>query len=204
MLKKPLSNQKSKQKKVLFFDELPWLATPRSRCLEELEHFWNSWLSKRSDIVLVVCGSAASWILQKIVEAKGGLHNRLTDTIRLEPFSLGETREYLRSRKIQLTDKQILELYMVVGGIPYYLWHVEHGLSVPQIIDRLCFSSLGILYREYDRLFASLFGNQSIYEAVIKVLIRNPSGVSRDELLSHSGLEFPFEISGPVSVGLRL
>ena len=188
MLKKPLSKRRSKQKKVLFFDELPWLATPRSRCLEELEHFWNSWLSKRSDIVLIVCGSAASWMIQKIVEAKGGLHNRLTDTIRLEPFSLGETREYLRSRRIQLTDKQILELYMVVGGIPYYLRHVERGLSVPQIIDHLCFSSSGILYREYDRLFASLFGNRTIYETIVNVLVRNPSGISRDELLNRADL----------------
>ncbi len=188
MLKKPLSRRGSKKKKVLFFDELPWLATPRSRCLEALEHFWNSWLSKRSDLILIVCGSAASWMLQKIVEAKGGLHNRLTDTIRLEPFSLSETREYLRSRGIQLTDRQILELYMAVGGVPYYLRHIERGLSVPQIIDHLCFSSSGVLYKEYDRLFASLFGDRSIYEVVIAVLVRNPGGVSRDELLSRSGL----------------
>ena len=112
----------SREKKyVLFFDELPWLASPRSKFLQALDHFWNSWGSRQKNLVLVVCGSAASWMISRILHDKGGLHNRVTHRFRLEPFDLAETREFLRSRQIDLTDYQIIELYMAFGGVPLYL-----------------------------------------------------------------------------------
>jgi hypothetical protein len=101
---------------VLFFDELPWLAGKRSRFLPAFEHFWNAWAVKRRDLVVVVCGSAASWMIGKLLRARGGLHNRVTRRIRLEPFSLAEVECYCQSRKLQLSRYQLLELYMAMGG----------------------------------------------------------------------------------------
>ena len=75
-------------KKVVFIDELPWLDTPCSKFVTALDHFWNGWASARKDIVLVVCGSATSWIIDNIVMNYGGLHNRLTRQIYIEPFTL--------------------------------------------------------------------------------------------------------------------
>lgn len=124
-----------RRKVVVFFDELPWIATHRSGCLEELEHFWNAWCSRRDDIILIVCGSAASWMLRRIVDSRGGLHNRLTQTIRLLPLSLAETRQYFEDRRIAVHTSDLIELYMVFGGVPHYLDQVEKGRSVAQVVE---------------------------------------------------------------------
>lgn len=180
--------RKSKHKVVLFFDELPWIATHRSGCLQELEHFWNAWCSRRDDIVLVVCGSAASWMLKRIVNARGGLHNRLTQTIRLLPFTLAETRLFFDDRSIPLTNRNLIELYMLLGGVPHYLDHVERGQSVPQIVDRVCLRKDAPLGDEFDRLFVSLFGSDERYVQVVRELAKRRAGSSRGDLLSRTGI----------------
>jgi AAA+ ATPase superfamily predicted ATPase len=170
-------------KQVIFFDELPWMNTPRSNFIPALEHFWNSYASLRKDLIVVVCGSAASWMIQKIVKAKGGLHNRLTRQIRLMPFTLKETEEFLVSKRIKLTRMQITELYMVMGGIPFYLDFAEPGLSAAQIIDKVCFSKDGPLREEFQKLFSSLFEESHWHNKIIELLSKKRSGISRSEIL---------------------
>lgn len=177
--KRPVRNRKF----VLFFDELPWMATHRSGCLRELEHFWNAWCSRREDIILIVCGSAASWMLRRIVNARGGLHNRLTQTIRLLPFSLTETKAFFDAGNLQFTDRNLLELYMVFGGIPHYLDHIPRGRSVAQIVDALCLDKDGPLADEFDRLFASLFESDHKYVSAVRALASKRRGLTRSELL---------------------
>ena len=120
LLKQIVKNSRAR-KKVIFIDELPWLDTPKSSFLPALEHFWNGWATNRKDIVMIVCGSATSWIISKIVNNHGGLHNRLTDKILLEPFSLSECEAYSQSLGLVMSREQILESYMILGGIPFYL-----------------------------------------------------------------------------------
>ncbi len=179
---------KNGRKKVVFIDELPWLNTPKSGFLSGLEHFWNSWGSKQKDFILIICGSAASWMIQNVVKSKGGLHNRITRRIRLLPFTLRETELFLKSRGIKLTRFQITELYMAIGGIPHYLKQVEKGLSANQIIDKLCFSKTGLLYDEFDNLFSSLFDNSNRHLKVIKALAKEREGMTRNEILEKTGL----------------
>lgn len=176
------------RKHVIFLDELPWLDTARSKFCPALEHFWNSWASKRRDLLLVVCGSAASWMVKNLVEAKGGLHNRVTRKIRLLPFTLGETRAFLRSRGVELTDYQTIELYMALGGVPHYLKMAEPGLSAAQIIDRTCFHPQGELRTEFENLYASLFDKPDEHLALVKALAKKPGGFTRTELLAAAGL----------------
>lgn len=181
--------EKSKQKrKVIFIDELPWLDTMHSSFIPALEHFWNSWASARKDILLVVCGSAASWMINKLINNKGGLHNRVTQKIRIEPFTLKECNELLISRKISLEHYQLVQLYMVLGGIPFYWDAVEKGLSAPQNIDKLCFARNGLLTKEFDNLFKSLFIKAERHEAVISTLAKKSKGLTRDEISSDSKL----------------
>ena len=151
-------SKKSKGKHVIFLDELPWLSTPRSKFIPALQHFWNSFCSKRKDIILVVCGSAASWMIQNIVRSKGGLHNRLTRQIRLLPFNLSETKQYLHSRNMKSLDNySMVQIYMAIGGVPYYLSKIEKGKSAVQVIDALCFADSAPLRHEYEQLYRSLF-----------------------------------------------
>jgi AAA+ ATPase superfamily predicted ATPase len=175
-------------KKVVFLDELPWINTARSKFLSSLEHFWNSYGSSQNKIILVVCGSAASWMIQNIVRSRGGLHNRLTRQIRLLPFSLTETEAFFRKRKIKLTRFQIVELYMAFGGVPYYLKQAEPAMSVAQIIDYTCFSKNGVLRDEYDKLYASLFENSHNHLKIVEILSKKNKGITRNELLGQAKL----------------
>lgn len=181
------SLRRRRRKRVVFLDELPWLASRRSRFLPALEHFWNSWASRRSDFVFIVCGSAAGWMVRKIINARGGLHNRVTRRIRLDPFNLSETEEFLQTRGIDLDRHSVLELYMAMGGIPHYLKEVERGQSAASAIDRVFFGREGLLRTEFGRLFASLFDNHERHESVIRALASRLTGLTRGELAEHSG-----------------
>ena len=174
--------------KVIFFDEFPWLDTPKSRFLAAFDHFWNSWAVKQKNLVVVICGSAASWMIQNIVKNKGGLHNRLTRRIRLTPFNLYETEQFLRNQHVTLDRYQIVQLYMVTGGIPQYLNDIQAGESTNQIIDRLCFSKDGWLIDEFNNLYSALFDSADRHIAIVKTLANKPSGMTRTELVESSSL----------------
>jgi AAA+ ATPase superfamily predicted ATPase len=173
---------KHKEKIVLFLDELPWMATKKSGLLQELEYYWNRYWSGIPQVIVIACGSSASWLIKKIIYNKGGLYNRTTCQIRLLPFTLAETHHYLKSRKVAINQKQVLALYMVLGGIPYYLRYVEPGLSAAQNVQKIIFDKNSPLADEYERLFDSLFEHAHIYKELVKILSRKKEGVGRAEL----------------------
>ena len=175
-------------KKVIFIDELPWLDTRNSKFLSGLEHFWNSWASARNDILLVVCGSAAAWMVNQLLNNKGGLHNRVTERIKLEPFNLNETEEFLRSQGLNYDRYQTVLLYMVFGGIPFYLEKIKKGWSAMQNINELCFARNAPFRTEYDNLYASLFNKYERHIAVIEALAKKNKGLTRAEILKVSKL----------------
>lgn len=172
-----------REKKVIFLDELPWLDTPQSGFLSALEYFWNSWASARRDVILIICGSSASWIINKVINHKGGLHNRITKRIKLEPFTLAEAEAFFRSRNSAFERYQIVQLFMAFGGIPYYLDMVDVSQSAVQNINSLCFTGAGALRIEFDNLYASLFKKAQGHISVIEALATKSSGMSRDALV---------------------
>jgi AAA+ ATPase superfamily predicted ATPase len=189
-LEEALKKNKS-ARAVVFLDELPWMAVRKSGLIQALDRIWNTQLSKMPQVILVVCGSAASWIIDNLIHAKGGLHNRITRKIRLMPFTLAETQNYLKANHVTMGRQAVLELYMAIGGIPHYLNQVDRTLSAAQNVARLCFTENGFLRSEFLLLFDSLFGNSEIYEAIVRALAGKRQGLSREELLaaleSHSG-----------------
>ncbi len=189
LLEKYLDGLKGKKKKVIFIDEFPWMATRKSKFLMSFENFWNRYATKRKDLIVVICGSAASYMVQKIIKNKGGLHNRISHKIRLLPFNLNETELFLRSRKINYTKYDILQLYMVMGGIPHYLEKIKRGKSVVQNIDLLCFDKDGILNDEFNQLFASLFSESDNHLKIVVALASVKKGISRDELIVKTKLK---------------
>ena len=181
-------NSSTDEKKLVFIDELPWLETPKSDFLSALEYFWNGWATARKDIVLIVCGSATSWIVEKIINNHGGLHNRLTKRIKLNPFTLKECEEFSNSRNLALNRAQIVEAYMVIGGIPYYWNYIKKGHSIAQNIDNLFFKEGGELRDEFDMLYASLFKNPEGYIKIVTALGEKKAGMTRNEIISAAKL----------------
>lgn len=177
-----LTVRDDKKKIVIFLDEVPWMAGPKSNFLVMLDYYWNRHWSIDSKIKLIVCGSAASWMIEKILHDKGGLHNRVTLRLPVEPFTLAECKSYLHYRNINYSNKQILTLYMCLGGIPFYLKFVEKGLSAIQNINRICFHRKGTLYDEFDLLFSSLFQEHEMHEELIRFIGSKREGVSRSEI----------------------
>ncbi len=168
---------------ILFFDELPWLATRKSGFLKALEYFWNTRWSYRKKLILVVCGSAASWMMEKIVYTRGGLHNRITVNIPLRPFTLNETHHYLSSRSFEFNEQQLLQIYMIMGGIPHYLKSLRKG-SILQNINAICFQKGGLLFDEFDKLFHSLYSDPNTYIRIIKTIAKKQHGISRENLIN--------------------
>ncbi|AYD48070.1 AAA family ATPase [Arachidicoccus soli] len=177
-----LEKSKSK-KKIVFLDELPWLDTARSGFIQALEHFWNAWVSSRNDIILVVCGSAAAWMINKLINNKGGLHNRITHRIRLNPFTLNQCEAYFKNRSAKFDRYQILLIYMVMGGIPFYLDQIDTSQSADQNIDRLCFQQDGLLRREFNNLFHALFQKAEGHISIIEALSVKGRGLTRNEII---------------------
>lgn len=177
-----------KAKKVVFLDELPWMDTHRSGFITALEHFWNGWASSKPDILLIVCGSSTSWMLNKLIKNYGGLHNRVTRRMVIDPFSLGECEDYYRENKIVMNRHQMVECYMTLGGIPYYLSLMNKGLSLAQNIDALCFAQNGALRDEFSSLYNSLFKHAENHVKVVESLGRKTNGMTREEIIKATKL----------------
>ncbi|HPH90974.1 MAG TPA: ATP-binding protein [Ferruginibacter sp.] len=182
-----LSKRKSRKKPVVFIDELPWIAGKKSDFLKAFGFFWNSWAVK-NNIVVAICGSAASWMIKQVINNKGGLHNRVTRQICLQPFKCNEAKLFLQHQGLQFTDDQVTELYMVFGGIPFYLKLIPKGCSVAQAVTKVCFAENAPLKNEFDNLYAALFANHYNHIAVIKACYAKWKGMSHYEIVKASGI----------------
>lgn len=175
------------QRCVIFIDELPCFDTPRTGFINAFSHFWNTWGQRHREVLLIVCGSATAWMTKNIIDSYGGLHNRITREMHLHPFTLAETEQMLRAMQINWDRLSILHIYMIMGGIPYYLSLLNRGESVTQAIDRLYFSANASLQNEYKRMFASLFKSPEPYLDIVQVLSTTKKGMSRDDILKSLG-----------------
>lgn len=187
-LKDEISLIPSSQKIVLFFDELPWLDSPKSGFLRALEYFWNRHASRMENVIVIICGSAASWMIKKVIYNKGGLYGRLSAEIRLQPFSLGEVQSYFQERQISLTPKQTIEIFMVTGGVPKYLNYIERGKSSAQTINALCFTPQSPLLKEFHKLYDSLFNEAHRHVSIVRELANSRQGMTQLELSSALGV----------------
>ena len=176
-------------KKVVFLDEIPWMDTPRSDFKSALEWFWNSWGSAQEDLLLIICGSATSWIIDNVFHNTGGLYNRVTKRMHLKPFTLRECEDFFRMQNFAMTRGQITECYMIFGGVPYYLRLLSQRYSIHQDVERLFFAPGGQLRDEFRHLYASLFKNSDAYVRVIRALASRNSGMTREEIVSVSGMD---------------
>ncbi|MEZ4983614.1 MAG: ATP-binding protein [Saprospiraceae bacterium] len=188
LLRTVLEQPTEHKKKVVFLDELPWMDTPRSKFIPALEHFWNAWASARKDILLIVCGSAASWMIKNLLNNRGGLHNRVTHRIKLEPFNLNETESFLERQGFRIDRYQIVQLYMVFGGIPFYLEKLDAGQSALQNINRACFERGAPFRYEFENLYGSLFKNADNHIRIIEALSTKNKGLTREEIIQASGV----------------
>lgn len=187
------------ESKIVFFDELPWFDTPSSNFLSAFDHFWNDWAFYRNDIKLIVCGSATSWILNKIINGRGGMHNRATHKMLLQPFTLRQTQDYFNKNGFFYGTAEIIDCYMAVGGVAYYLSLFDKEVSVAENINNLCFEKGGELINEYNRIFKSLYKHPEKHIEIVKVLQTKNKGLTRNEIAAETG----FAGNGKLSTVLK-
>ena len=189
MLAQFLEGKDTGRRQVVFLDELPWLDTPRSGFITAFEGFWNTWGCHRNNLMLVVCGSANSWMLDNLVNNHGGLYGRTTYEVKLRPFKLSECEAFIRKKGIRMSRYDIVQSYMILGGIPYYWGYMKKGLSLAQNIDHLFFAEDAKLRDEYNRLFASVFANPEQMKHIVNCLGTRRVGLTRQEILDKIGLD---------------
>lgn len=180
-----LIEQSTEKKKVVFIDEIPWMDTPRSNFITALEYFWNSFASARKDVLLIICGSATSWIINKVLKNHGGLHNRVNMRISIQPFTLHECELYAKAKGMRSSRYELMEYYMVLGGVAFYWSLLDKGKSASQNIDDIFFARTGQLHNEFNELYDSLFGNPEPYLKIINVLGSKKVGMPRADLLDN-------------------
>ena len=187
LLENFLSSRESEERQVVFLDEMPWMDTPRSGFLTAFEGFWNGWGCSRDNLMVIVCGSANSWILNNLINNHGGLYGRVSCEICLNPFSLKETEVFFAERKISMSRYDLAQCQMILGGIPYYLDYFSRGYSLSQNIDRLFWGDAPKLKGEFDRLFASVFSKPEEMKAIIRTLSLRRKGLTRKEISKKTG-----------------
>ena len=188
MLELFLQSKDDGSRQLIFIDELPWLDTPKSGFITALEGFWNTWACSRKNLMLIVCGSATAWMTDKLINNHGGLYNRITSEIKLSPFTLGECEEYFNSENIKLSRYDIVQSYMITGGIPYYLSYYQSGLSLAQNVDNIFFSTNAPLKDEFKRLFNSIFINPDMMISLVKAIGSKHYGCTLSEISEALGI----------------
>lgn len=199
MLENLLESKGKDERQLVFLDELPWLDTPKSGFIIAFEAFWNTWGCHRDNLMVVVCGSATSWILDKLINNHGGLYNRVTYEIKLSPFSLVECEELFKSENIKLSRYDIVQSYMITGGMPYYLNYFQKGMSLAQNVDQLFFKNGAKLRNEYERLFASIFNNPEMMKSIIKLLSSRNAGYTRNEIAENTEYSIGGTLTGALN-----
>lgn len=188
LLEKFLQSKNDGSRQVVFLDELPWMDTPKSSFVRAFESFWNGWGSHRDNLMVIVSGSANSWIQNKLINNYGGLYNRLTYVIKLSPFNLNECEQFYKSNNVGLSRYDIAQSYMIFGGIPYYMGYVKPELSLAQNIDNLFFDSHGVFKDEFKRLFSSMFSDSEVVKSIVKFLYTRNAGYTRKEIVEKVGI----------------
>lgn len=178
-----LQGQDQNKRQLVFIDELPWMDTPRSGFITAFEGFWNNWGCHRRNLMVIVCGSASSWILDNLINNHGGLYGRVTCEIRLHPFTLLECEQFLQERGVDLSRYDIVQSYMALGGIPYYLGYLKRNLSLAQSLDEMFFQREAKLSDEFNRLFSSVFDRPVLMQQIVRILSGRNRGYTRSELL---------------------
>ncbi|MCM1048462.1 MAG: ATP-binding protein [Clostridiales bacterium] len=199
MLEILLERKNAFEKQVVFLDELPWIDTHKSGFITAFEGFWNTWGCHRDNLIVIVCGSATSWITDNLINNHGGLYNRLTYEIKLSPFSLGECEQYFIEKGIKLSRYDIAQAYMITGGIPYYLSYFKKGKSLSQNVDELFFVKNAKLKNEFVRLFLSIFNRPEMMMSIIKFLSTRNAGYTRSEIAAKTG----YSVGGTLSLALK-
>lgn len=182
MLEKLLQEKDDGTRQVIFLDELPWMDTPRSGFIRAFEGFWNTWACHRKNLMVIICGSANSWMMDELINNHGGLYGRVTYEIKLSPFTLKECEEFYSSKNIPFSRYDIVQSYMILGGIPYYMGYMSEELSFAQNIDELFFAKGAKLRMEYDRLFDSVFKRPEAIKAIVELLYSRNMGYTRSDI----------------------
>ncbi len=166
----------------LYFEEVQWLANYQPMFVSELKYAWDNYFKNKTGLVLILCGSSPSFIINEILLSKA-LYNRSQYEFPLREFSLTETKEFLAQR----SNREVMDAYLLVGGIPEYLRWVNNKSSILVSLCENSFKPASFFLNEYQRIFVSSLADKKHYKEIIEYLAKCRFA-TRDEILKHIGV----------------
>ena len=162
-----LSKKLGKVPCVLFFDEFQWMGDEGKNIVSHIKYAWDNYFLKNNRVHLVLCGSVSSFMVKQVIRSKA-LYGRINLEINLKPLHIQTIIPVFKKERSLL---ELIEMYMVTGGIPQYLKMFNLNKSILLNLLDLCFLPNGYLVNEFDRIFISHFGRNVHYRNIIESLI---------------------------------
>ncbi len=167
----------------IYFEEVQWLANYQNHFISELKYVWDNYFRYNDALRLILCGSSPSFMINQVLHSKA-LYNRSMYEIPLQPFTLHETALFFKKR----SQREIMDAYLTIGGIPEYLKRIK---SEPSLFIGICknaFKRGGYFTNEYKRIFISSLSGNKHYKLIIEYLSK-VRFTTRDEISKHLNIK---------------
>jgi uncharacterized protein len=149
----------------IYLEELQWLANYKSALIAELKYVWDNYFRHNPQLIIILCGSAPSFMLDKVVHSRA-LYNRSQYEIHLRELDITEAKALLHKRQC----REVFDAYLTVGGIPEYLKRLNKDSSVYLSLCQQSFLPEGFFLCEYEKIFTSGLADNKHYRQMIALL----------------------------------
>ena len=169
-----MTKTRPNEKIIFFLDEIQWMAAGRSSFISLLKYYWDNYW-KKSNVLMILCGSIASFMVNKVVHSKA-LYGRIDHEILLKGLHPFEAKAFFADK--HKSTEEILKYYLILGTIPKYLEYINPSRSFQWNMNKLFFSSHGSMINEIKKIFYSQFKESTIYFDIVKLLKSGPLALS--------------------------
>ena len=153
------------QKKLLVIDEFPYMCRGNKSIPSILQNLWDAEL-RDSNVMIILCGSAMSFIEKELLSEKNPLYGRATGIYKMKEMGFYDAIKFFP----EYSDRDKVLTYAVLGGIPHYLRQWNPRLSVDENIKRNILTKGCILYSEVEFLLHQELRETPIYNSIIEAV----------------------------------
>lgn len=153
------------EKKLLIIDEFPYMCHGNKSIPSILQNLWDMELRDKN-VMLVLCGSAMSFMEKELLAEKNPLYGRATGIYKMQEMGFYDAAKFFPN----YSAKDKLLSYAILGGIPHYLCQWNSNLSLEENIKRNILTKGCILYSEVEFLLHQELRETPIYNSIIEAV----------------------------------